>query len=347
MNRALLLAALGAGGYFAFRLLQPRFDFCDKHIVITGGSRGLGLVLARRLLDSGARLSICSRDPKELARAAEELHQRGGQVVAVECDVTSQDRIREFLAVARARNGPVDVLINNAGIIRVGPLEEMRLNDYDESLRVHFWAAHFATSEVIPEMKARRSGRIINITSIGGKVAVPHLLPYTVGKFALVGYSNGLRSELMRHGIVVTTICPGLMRTGSHINAEFKGRHEEEYTWFATGGSLPGLSMNAESAARKILAAAARGDAEVVIGLPFKIAALAQTLAPNLLYAAFDAANRWILPQPGGIGSARARGRDSRGKLPETVTALSDRASARNNELLAREQPPPVPARLS
>jgi len=184
----------------------------------------------------------------------------------------------------------------------------------------------------------------VNISSIGGKIAVPHLLPYTASKFALVGLSHGLRVELARHGIVVTTVCPGLMRTGSILNAEFKGQHEKEYNWFATGGSMPGFSMNAESAGRKVLDACARGDAEVVLGLPFKLAVAALGMFPNLTDSIMALADRWILPDSGGIGTAVAKGRDSRGKLPSVVTTLSDRAAAENNELHAAEIPPPLPA---
>src|SRR5262249_27423888 len=168
--------------------------------------------------------------------------------------------------------------------------------DYEEAMRTHYWAALYTSLEVIPEMKARRTGRIVNISSIGGKIAVPHLLPYTGSKFALTGLSQGLRAELAKYGIAVTTICPCLIRTGSHLNAEFKGRHEEEYAWFAAGGSFPGFSMNAECAARKILDACARGDAEVVLGLPAKLAVAAFGICPNLTSAVLSLADRWIMP---------------------------------------------------
>ena len=197
--------------------------------------------------------------------------------------MTDHDRVREFIAVARVRNGPVDVLVNNAGVIQVGPLEDMREEDFEESLRVHFWSALYTTLEVLPEMKQRHSGRIVNIASFGGKVAVPHMLPYTVGKFALVGFSNGLNSELKQHGIVVTTVCPGLMRTGSHLNAEFKGRHHEEYAWFAAGNAMPGLSMQRGERRIQDHRRMWRGDAEIVLGLPARIAADLHMTFPNLM----------------------------------------------------------------
>ena len=343
MNRAFVLAALGAGGYLAYRAMMPRYDYRGKHAVVTGGSRGLGLVLARQLGAAGARVSICSRDPKELERALDDLTGRGVQATAVECDVTDRGRVREFLAHARRQNGPIDVLINNAGVIRVGPAELMGEEDFEQSLKTHFWAALYTCLEVLPEMKARRAGRIVNVASVGGKIAVPHLLPYSTGKFALVGFSNGLRGEVAADGVVVTTVSPGLMRTGSHLNAEFKGRNEDEYAWFALGNGLPGLSVGVESAAEMILAACARGDGELVLGLPAKLAVAAQALAPNLAADALKLVDRLLLPATGGDPAAVTRGRDSRGKLNPAFTRLTDRAAARTNELHAAAVPPPLP----
>jgi short-subunit dehydrogenase len=291
------------------------------------------------LADRGARLAVCARDPDELATAFDDLSKRGGRVVAVECDVTDPQRVQELVAVARQRLGSIDILVNNAGVIGVGPLETQTIEDFELSLKTHFWAAVYTCLEVIPEMKARGSGKIVNVSSFGGKVAVPHMLPYVCGKFALTGFSHGLRTELLQHGVHVTTVCPGLMRTGSHQHAEFKGQHEREYAWFALGNAIPGLSVSVESAARSILAATARGDAELVITLPAKLAVAVHALCPNLTDDVAALVNRWVLPDPGGVGTLRIPGRDSRGKLPDVVTTLSDRAAERNNETAAGVHP--------
>ena len=333
MKRLLLGLAAGAAGYLTYRALKPRYDFKYKHILITGGARGLGLVLARQLADRGAHISICSRTPDQVAAAEADLRARTVAVFATECDVTDREQIRRFVAEARRVMGPVDVLINNAGVIEMGPLEEMLPEDFGRSLDTHFWAVLHTCREVIPQMKAQGAGRIVNIASFGGKVAVPHLLPYSTGKHALVGFSTGLRTELARHGIVVTTVSPGLMRTGSHINASFKGQNEKEYAWFSLGNATPGLSMSVEAAARRIIDACAVGDAEVVIGLPAKLAVVAHALCPNLMADVSAFANKYLLPDPGGIGPAMRTGLESKGKLPEALTALSDRASDKNNEL--------------
>jgi short-subunit dehydrogenase len=331
--RRLILGAAAVGGYLAWRALKPRYDFRNRTVLITGGSRGLGLVLARQLAAAGARVGLMARDQDELDGAAFELRSHGTRVSVTAGDVKDRSAVRRFVGESRAALGPIDVLINDAGIIGVGPLEEMTEADFEAAMRTHFWASLYAVWEVLPEMKARRQGRVVNITSIGGKIAVPHMLPYTASKFATVGLSEGLRAELAKYGIVVTTVCPGLMRTGSHLNAEFKGRHDEEYAWFALGNAIPGLSMSADRAARQVIAACARGDAELILTLPAKIAVAVHGISPSLVSNAMALVNRLVLPKPGGTGPRAVKGKASRGRLPDAATVLSDRAAARNNEL--------------
>src|SRR5260370_40570175 len=114
-------------------------------------------------------------------------------------------------------------------------------------------------------MRMCGGGRIVNISSIGGKIAVPDLEPSSASKFALTGFSDGIRAELVRDNIYVTTVAPGMMRTGSHMNARFKGRHDSEFAWFAVSAGAPLISMNAERAARKILAACRRGQPSLTL----------------------------------------------------------------------------------
>ncbi len=334
-KRTAYLLAAGAGAWLAWRAYRTYFgyDLRDQVVLITGGSRGLGLVLAREASRQGARVAICARDADELARARADLRDRGASVFAIPCDVTNADQVAEMVRAVETHFGRIDVLINNAGVIQVGPVEEMTLADYREAMAAHYWAPLYATLAVLPAMRARRAGRIVNISSIGGKLAVPHLVPYDASKFALVGLSEGLRAELARDGIVVTTVCPGLMRTGSPRNAYFKGQHRAEYVWFSLGDALPLLSISAESAARAILRACKRGDAEIVLTIPSKLAAAFHGLFPGLTADLLGLVNRF-LPGPGGIGTARALGRDSESALsPSPLTALNEWAAAQNNEL--------------
>jgi NAD(P)-dependent dehydrogenase (short-subunit alcohol dehydrogenase family) len=307
-------------------------DFRDKVALVTGGSRGLGLVLARELVREGALVAICARDEDALARARHQLERGGARVLALTCDVTDREQVEEAMAQVRERLGPVDVLINNAGTIQVGPMDVMTPSDYEHALRVHFWGPLFTTLAVLPDMRHRGTGRIVNIASIGGKISVPHLLPYSASKFALVGLSEGLRGALARDGIFVTTVCPGLMRTGSPRNASFKGRHRAEYAWFSIADSLPVLSTDAERAARRILDACRHGDAELLMPRSTALAVRLNGLAPDLSTGLMSLAER-VLPGSGGGGSGTRLGKDSTSRWsPSLLTTLGERAASANNE---------------
>jgi len=332
----LAVAAAGLGALLAVRAVVRRwreYDLKDKTVLITGGSRGLGLVLAREFAREGARIAICARDTEELERARRDLKQRGAQVLAVPCDVTDRAQVFELAQSVREHFGGIDVLVNNAGVIQVGPFEVMTLEDYEEAMRVHFWGPLYTMLAVLPEMQKRRAGRIVNISSIGGKISVPHLVPYSASKFALVGLSEGLRAELQKDGVLVTTVCPGLMRTGSPRNAIFKGQHRAEYAWFSISDSLPVTSMNAERAANQIIDACKRGDAEVVLTIQAQLAVKFHGLFPGLTADMLGIVNR-LLPGPGGIGRRRAKGKDSESAVaPSLLTALSEAAARHNNEI--------------
>jgi short-subunit dehydrogenase len=339
-KEALVGAASVVGGYAAYRAVLAqlrRFDFCGRTVVITGGSRGLGLLMARRLADEGARLAICARDLQELNRAAQELRDRGAHVLAEQCDLTKEEELEDFFAAVGDEMGPVDVLINNAGVIQVGPVETQTEKDVEDAMAIHFWAPLRAIERVAPEMIRRGGGRIVNISSIGGKLAVPHLLPYCASKFALVGLSQGLRAELAKYGVYVTTVCPGLMRTGSPRHAWFKGRHHDEYTWFSVSGSLPLASMNADVAAKRIINACRYGRAVLTLSLPAKFAAIFNALAPELTSELSSLAAQ-LLPPPGGVGTTAVEGAEATSRWsPSMLTILNERAAIANNEILPQE----------
>jgi NAD(P)-dependent dehydrogenase (short-subunit alcohol dehydrogenase family) len=323
----LKLAAAGAGALLA--------ALAGKTVLVTGGSRGLGLVLARGFAAEGANVAVCARDPRELERARADLAARGANAFAFPCDVTDRAQVRELVEVVTRHFGRVDVLVNNAGVIQVGPLETMTLEDFERAMAVHFWGPLYTTLAVLPQMRARREGRIVNVSSIGGKISVPHLVPYSASKFALAGLSDGLRAELAKDGVVVTSVFPGLMRTGSPRNADFKGRHRAEYAWFAVSDSLPVTSIGAERAAAQIIRACRRGRAELVITTQAQAAVKFRTLFPEATADLLAAVNR-LLPGPGGIGRASAKGRESESALaPSLLTTLTEWAARRNNEIPA------------
>ena len=274
-------AALAAGFAARNRVRRSRrFSFADRTVLIAGGSRGMGLVLARQLVDAGARVAICARTAEDVEAAERELRARAGEVIAIACDVSRPEDVRAMVRQVLERFGAIDVLFNFAGIIQVGPLEAMTPDDFRRAMDVNFWGALNTALEVLPGMRRRGWGRIVNVASLGGKRAVPHMLPYTASKFALVGLSNGLRTELAKDGILVTTIIPSLVRTGSARNAVFKGQHRKEHAWFSIASSLPGGAMSAERAAARILRACRDGEREVLLRNPVNIAVALQAFFP-------------------------------------------------------------------
>ena len=330
------IAALAGGAVLMKSALSQLFeyDLRNKTVLITGGSRGLGLVMAREFAREGARLAICARDDEELERARMDLDRFGVDVMTFKCDVRNRQEVEDMVAAVSNRFGHIDVLVNNAGVIQVGPIEVMTHEDFELAMQAHFWGPLNTILAALPSMRQRRQGRIVNITSIGGKVSVPHLVPYSASKFALVGLSKGLRAELMKDGIVVTTVCPGLMRTGSPRNADFKGQHRFEYAWFSISDALPLLTVSAENAARQIIHACKRGQAELVISVPAKIAVLFDALFPGPMSQVLAMVNQ-VLPQAGGVGTERVKGRDSESSWsPSWLTTLNEEAAVRNNEVL-------------
>jgi short-subunit dehydrogenase len=321
-----IAVALGARAIARRRL--SRFDLRDKVVVIMGGSRGLGYALAEECAASGAAVAICARDEEELFQAEKSIQQKyGTELLQHVCDVTVKDDVDGFIKLVLARFGRIDALINNAGVITVGPQNSQTLTDYQESMDVMFWGMVYATLAVLPHMKSRGEGRIANICSIGGKVAVPHLVPYSAAKFAAVGFSEGMRAELLRDGIKVTTVCPGLMRTGSHLNAYFKGDHRAEFQWFAMGASLPFVSINARRAARKIIAAIRLGQAELIITPQAKLAALFHGVFPGLTSDILGLVNR-LLPDANDDQRERHLGSESETGLTASFITKAGQSAA-------------------
>jgi NAD(P)-dependent dehydrogenase (short-subunit alcohol dehydrogenase family) len=333
-TRALLPVSVAlVGAWIAARVLRTvRYGLRDKVVLITGGSRGLGLVLARHVCDQGGNVALIARDRDELARAKADLSRRGGKVLIVECDLLDRAQIQSAVRTIIDRLGRIDILINNAGIMEVGPLEHMNREDFERAMKLHFWGAYELISQVVPEMRIWGGGRIVNISSIGGKIAVPHMAPYSASKFALTGFSDAIRAELARDNIYVTTVAPGLLRTGSHVNAKFKGKHNAEFTWFSASAGAPLISMDANRAARKILAACRRGQPSLTLTFAARGAIVGNALFPNLTGYAMRMVNRFLPDAADESGSHARPGSELPRKTPEWMTRLADRATKLNNE---------------
>jgi NAD(P)-dependent dehydrogenase (short-subunit alcohol dehydrogenase family) len=304
------VGALGAGYWAMRRVLARTISLRGQVALITGGSRGLGVLLARELAAEGCKIAICARDAAELYRTRLNLENRGAEVFALPCDVTQRSQVEETIAATVRRFGRLDILVNNAGIIQVGPVETMNIVDFQHAMAVNFWGTVYASLAASEVMKAQGvAGRIVNITSIGGKVAVPHLLPYDSAKFAALGFSEGLRAELATHGISVTTVVPGLMRTGSYTNALFKGQPGQEFGWFSVAANTRLTAMDARRAARKVVRATKLRSAEVVLGWQAKLLSTAKDLFPNTVAAVLAMVNGMLPDAQGSAELPMSRGR--------------------------------------
>jgi short-subunit dehydrogenase len=279
----------------------------NRIVLITGGSRGLGLALAERYARAGAKLILAARDVDELNAARQTLLERGAvafpeDVLLIPADLTDPEQAVMLIDHAVNHFGRIDILINNAGIIEVGPVENQPLDAYRRAMATNFFAALHTTQAALPHLLRRNpihgDAAIVNIASIGGKVAVPHLLPYVASKFALVGYSEGLHAELRHKGVRVTTVCPGLMRTGGEAHASFTGQTTKEQRWFSLAAKTPVLAASVRHAANKIYNAVAAGRAEITITPQAWLAARIAGLAPETTQYLASLANHLLLPDP-------------------------------------------------
>ncbi len=306
--------------------------FAGKNVLLTGGSRGLGFVLARHLLEAGARVAVCGRSAESIAAVRDKFAEFGASLRGIVCDVRDTTACTELVRRVEADFGSIDVLINNAGIIAVGPFENQTIDDYRAALETHFWAPLATTLAVLPAMRARRGGRILNVASVGGIVGVPHLAAYSASKFAQIGLTHALAAEVARDGVRMTAIIPGLMRTGSPDHANFSGQHRAEYAWFTLSDANPLISVSADDAARRIMRAARRGDAQAIIGYTAQAARIVSALFPQSTAALLGWAAA-LLPAATGDGTVNRPGAQSHSAWTENgLTALNRRAMRDANQ---------------
>ncbi len=334
LGKVALTAAtvIAARKLFSIKANRPPLDLHDKVVLITGGSRGLGFALAQDMGRRGSRLALCARDQSELDEACKRLAEEQIEAVPFICDVTSQPEITTLVERVIERFGRIDILINNAGYIKVGPFDSFEHAEYERAMDLMFWAPVNLTLTVLPHMQKQGAGHVVNITSVGGRVSIPHLLPYSCAKFALVGFSTGLSAETKFKGIHVLTVVPGLMRTGSYLNAEFAGEAKEEFAWFSLLGNLPGFSVAADYAADCIRRAIETEQYTCTISLPAKLLIASETLLPEATRTICAAVNQ-VLPAGAARDATPGKPLNSQfGKMYQALTVLGRCAALDLNE---------------
>lgn len=326
--------------------------------LVAGASRGLGLLISAELVARGHRVHGCARDraeldraerlvnggevgPRPAASAADGTAPARGELVGHVCDVADAEAVAAWVESVRAAEGRIDVAIHVAGIIQVGPVESSTLGHFRAAIDTMLLGPVHLCLAVLPTMLEAGAGRIGVVSSVGGVVSVPHLLPYSVAKFGAVGLSEGLQAELSGTGVTATTIVPGLMRTGGHVHAQFVGDAARDYAWFAPGASLPLLSVSAERAARRIVDGVLSGRSQVELTPLTWVGRRVHGLFPGptsrLLGLVARALPHGSDPAPSMSGrSDHVEGAQARralgSRLVDGVSVLGDRAARRLNE---------------
>jgi short-subunit dehydrogenase len=329
MSLMSFVLGFAAGGVATSALRRPRHRELDGAVVlITGASRGLGLALAEEFAHRGSRIAICARDETTLERARARLAALGADVFAQPCDVRDRAAVERFVMASTDHFGRVDVLVNNAGTMTMGPAHAIGTEAFEDAMATMFWGPLYATLAVLPQMRARGDGAIVNICSIGGKLAMPQLLSYSSAKFAMTGLSEGLHAELAAQGVSVLTVAPGLMRTGSPYNATFVGRPRTQFAVFNALGNLPLTSIDARRAAAEIVEAVRKRESELIVSPQARLVALMQGVAPGVISRLSGVAARFLPETALGEPAERASGWDSRSAASESfLTRLGQRAA--------------------
>jgi NAD(P)-dependent dehydrogenase (short-subunit alcohol dehydrogenase family) len=258
----------------------------------------------------------------------------GAPVLADVCDLRNAEQARTFIQRVEQELGPVQVVVANAATIEVAPIETLTPDDFQAAMREIFGSAVNVTLAALPHLQARQRGTVALITSIGGRLGVPHLAPYTAAKFAEVGFGEALQAEVAKDGIRVLTVAPGLMRTGSHWHATFKGRPAEELAWFGTSAVSPLISIDADRAARRVVSAIAHGDRYLVLTPAAMLGAWMHDRAPELWSALFSVVGRLLPRAP--EGRSRGDALEGRAIFASSGSWLMNRLRERTARLVER-----------
>ena len=253
--------------------------FREKTVIVTGASSGIGRALALRLADEGAWLTLAARNAQRLDSLAGECQQRGGKAIAIPTDVVDESQCRTLIQRTKETYGHIDTLVNNAGIDVVSKLEDLPdLHLFKQVVDVNFYGTVHCTYYALPYLKETR-GRIVNISSLGGMLAIPFNTSYVASKFAVIGFSDSLRMEAEQAGVSVTVICPSLVVTEFHEryldkNGQPKG---------PSGRAIyTEQTMTADQCAQIILRAARRRKRQVVMR-PGPLVLWLKLIAPGLV----------------------------------------------------------------
>lgn len=185
----------------------------NRGAVVTGGGSGIGAATARTLAAAGAKVVVSARSVEQIEAVSEELRQSGHQAWAIPCDVTAADQVEELASRARELAGPIQILVNNAGVAASAPLKHISLEEWNRLLAVNATGPFLCTQVFMPGMLETGWGRVINVASIAGKIGAPYIAAYCASKHAVVGFTRAVAAEVAAKGVTVNAVCPGYVDT--------------------------------------------------------------------------------------------------------------------------------------
>ncbi len=254
---------------------MPKFEIKNRVALVTGASMGIGKATALSFAKEGGKIALAARSEPALKEVAEQIKNLGGTAEIFPFDLSQIPKITEMVDAVRKKLGPVDILINNAGYAVTGLVEDCPIEQYRKNFEVNFYAPLALIQAVLPDMKSKRSGQIINVSSGVGRRALPGVSAYSSTKFALNGLTESLRLEVKKYGIDVIAIFPGRVSSRFHENMQNYGRLQRK---------LPPTPMSApEELGEFILNASKRRLREATVSGPGKIGYHLNYWAPSLV----------------------------------------------------------------
>jgi len=272
----------GLAGYFAFKRKKRQFTYQGKVVLVTGGARGLGYIMARQLVEEGAKVIICARDADQLDKAYVLLRNHGEVTYPYVCDITEKENIVQLAYFIKKRFGRLDVLINNTGTITINPIEQLPLNNYKKFIESHLWGPMQLVRVLIPLLSKSREAKIVNIFSVGGKISLAKSQPYDVNEIVHAVFYDNISRVITGKNIKLTAIYPEFKDQDLPVNLKLKGHSEQELAWSKFNESRPLISLYAENVGKQILKTAQIGKKTLTLPFPRELARIVNNINTEL-----------------------------------------------------------------
>ncbi len=229
-------------------------DFKNKVVLITGASSGIGRESATAFAKLGADIILVSRTKEKLEHVADELKKFNVTTLVCQCDVSKKDQVKEMSRIVLEKFNSVDILVNNAGFAIYGSVSDLSIDDIESQMETNYFGMVYCTKYFLPSMLDKKSGHIVNVASVAASFGLPGIAPYCASKFAMLGFSEGLKHELKNSGVGITVVSPIMVRTNFFEHPSFEKMPKFSPT-----------SLSSKTVARAILRAANSQRLEIIV----------------------------------------------------------------------------------